>query len=187
MSLDGYPEDRGLRYVAGFMYSLVVAVFWIPAAVVRRIARSWREIGTESWPRADGTITSGDVRVIHGWVIDYALGRLDYSYRVHGEYYSGHLVRQFADEQSAWDFVDSRRDQPVLVRYKDDHAEVSVVRSSDQMMLSNEAPVSLSSQLWQHWRDLLGGEAKNEDDESLRPREEEEDVDIGNDAQEPRK
>ena len=181
-----YSEDRGLRYVAGFVYSIVVAVFWIPAAVVRRIARTWREIGTEGWPRADGTITSGDVRVIHGWLIDYALGRLDYCYRVHGEYYSGHLVRQFADEQSAWDFVDSHRNQPVLARYRDDRAEVSVVRSSDQMMLSNETPVPVSSQLWQHWRDLLGSEPKNKNDENLSPSEKE-DADIRDKAVGPRK
>ena len=150
-----YPEDRGLRYVAGFIYSVVVALLWFPALLLRRIARSGREIGTESWPRADGTITSGGVSVIHGWLLDYALGRLDYCYRVHGEYYSGHLVRQFADEQSAWDFVDAQRDHPVLVRYKDDRADVSVVLSSDQMMLSNETHAPLISQLWQHWRDLL--------------------------------
>ena len=155
MSLEGYPADRGLRYVAAFVYSVVVAILWFPALAVRHIARAWREIGTDSWPRADGTITSGGVTVIHGWLLDYALGRLDYCYRVHGEYYSGHLVRQFADEQSAWDFVDAYRDQAVLVRYKDDRADISAVLSSDQMMISNVMPVPLISQLWQHWRDLL--------------------------------
>ena len=186
MPFDDYPEDNGLRYVVAFVYSVVVAVLWFPAFAVRRIARGWREIGTEGWPRADGTITSGDVIVIHGWLIDYALGRLDYCYRVHGEYYSGHLVRQFADEQSAWDFVDARRDEPVLVRHKDDRGEISVVLSSDQMMLSSETPVPLISQLWQHWRDLLRGEARDQADEDL-SQDEEQDVDIRNETQAPRK
>ena len=137
MPYDEYPADKGFRYVVAFVYSIVVAGLWIPAFLTRRIVSILREVGTESWPRADGTITSGDVKVIHGWLVDYALGRVDYCYRLHGEYYSGHLVRQFADEQAAWDFVDSHRDKPILVRYKDDHADISVFRESDQLALSN--------------------------------------------------
>lgn len=109
MSFDDYPEDRGLRYFVAFVYSVLVAILWIPAAIIRRIGRAWRDMGTEGWPRADGTTTSVDVKVIHGWLVDYALGRVDYCCRVHGEYYSGHLVRQFADEQAAWEFVDARQ------------------------------------------------------------------------------
>jgi hypothetical protein len=165
MPFDGYPEDRGFRYVIAFVYSVVIAVFWIPAFVIRHLSRTLREIGAENWARADGSITSGNVKVIHGWLADYALGRLDYCYKVHGEYYSGHCVLQFADEQAAWDFVDARRDKPVLVRYKDDRAETSVLRESDQLTFSNNsAPPDLASQIWQHWSDELRGEPEHQDE-----------------------
>lgn len=179
MPFDDYPEDRGFRYLVAFVYSVVVAILWIPAAVLRRIRGAWREVGTEGWPRAEGTITSVDVKVIHGWLVDYAIGHLDYGYRVHGEYYSGHFVRQFADEQAAWDFVDARRDQPIMIRHKDDDAELSILGSSDQMALAGETSAPLSSQVWRHWRDLLRRETREETDEDFVPGEPEEEDGVG--------
>jgi hypothetical protein len=74
MAYDEYPDERGLRYPVAILYSLVVAAFWIPAFVLRRTARFATEIGVDSWPRANGSVTAGTVKVIHGWVVDYALG-----------------------------------------------------------------------------------------------------------------
>jgi hypothetical protein len=177
MPFDGYPEDRGFRYVVAFVYSVAVAVFWIPAFVIRRLHRILRDIAAENWPRADGTITSGDVKVIHGWLADYALGRLDYCYKVHGEYYSGHCVSQFADEQAAWEFVDARRDKPVLVRYRDNHAGASVLRESDQLAFSNDsAPSDLASQVWQHWSDELRREPQHQEENNASVESDEHDI-----------
>lgn len=157
MRYDDYPDERGLRYPVAFVYSIVVAFLWIPAFVLRRFRRSFRELGADSWPRANGSISAGNVKVIHGWILDYALGRLDYSYRVAGEYYAGSIIRQYPDEQAAWSFVDARRDKPVVVRYKDDQAQASVVLEPDQQPFccGNTAP-SFCSMVWRHWRDQIG-------------------------------
>jgi hypothetical protein len=115
-----------------------------------------RELGVENWPRANGSIATTDVKVIHGWVVDYALGRLDYSYTVAGEYFAGSVTRQFPDEQAAWTFVDARRYKPVVVRYKDDKAQASVLRDADQdLSWREETGAGLFAMTWQHWCDEL--------------------------------
>jgi|SRR5579863_1106555 hypothetical protein len=152
-------EAKPLGYAAAFLYSLVIAVLWLPAFVLRRAGRFVREAGVESWPRANSSITAGNVKVIHGWIVDYALGQLDYSYRVAGEYYAGSITRQYPDEQAAWDFVDPRRGKHVVVRYKDDRAQTSVLRDADQetSWTPDTAP-SLFAMVRQHWRDELRDE-----------------------------
>lgn len=166
MSFDDYPENEGLPYVAAFFYSLVVAVLWLPAFALRRIARFLREAGTDSWPRANGSITACDVKVIHGWVVDYALGRLDYSYRVAGEYYAGSITRQYPDEQAAWDFVDAHRGEPVIVRYRDDKSQTSVLRPADQGPSWNSQPqAGLLEMVWHHWGDELRGDPPSPDED----------------------
>ena len=156
MEYDSFSREKGFGYAVAFLYSLVVAVFWLPVLVLRRARRFAREAGVENWPRANGSVTAGNVKVIHGWVVDYALGQLDYSYRVAGEYYAGGITRQYPDEQAAWDFVDARRGKPVVVRYKDDHAQASVLRDADQeLSWIHRTEPSLLAMVWQHWRDEL--------------------------------
>lgn len=159
MAYDEYPDEKGLRYPVAFLYSLVIALFWVPAFVLRRTARFVRELGAENWPQANGLVTGGNVKVVHGWVVDYAIGQLDYSYRVAGEYYAGSVNRQYPDEQAAWNFVDARRGKPVVVRHKDDKAQASVLLDADQDPCWSKGPEpSLPVMVWQHWRDELPGE-----------------------------
>jgi hypothetical protein len=162
-------ESKPLGYAVAFLYSLVIALFWIPAFLVRRLSRVLSEIGVDSWPRANGSITGSNVKVVHGWVADYALGRLDYCYRVAAQYYAGSITRQYPDEQAAWDFVDARQDKAVVVRYKDDHAQSSALRDVDQDLSWNGAAgPGLLSMVWNHWRDELRGEKPTApDDEEL--------------------
>ena len=80
-----------------------------------------------------GTITTCNVKAVHGRFIDYALGQIGYSYEANGSYYSGYFVRQYNDEQDAWTFVDANRDRQLLVRYRLDDPSVSVLRETDQV------------------------------------------------------
>ena len=166
MDDDAFPREKVLGYAVAFLYSVVVAALWIPAFALRRTGRFVRQVGVESWPRANGSITAGSVKVIHGWVVDYALGRLDYSYRVAGEYYAGSFTRQYPDEQCAWDFVDAHRDRPVVVRYKDDNAQASALLDTDQDATwaegSGEGQFAM---VWRHWRDELRGEQQRDTDD----------------------
>jgi hypothetical protein len=142
---------KAMGYVSLGVYSVLLAIFWWPALVLRKVATSFREFGVDSWPRANGSITKGNVKAAHGWILDLALGELEYTYRLRGEYYSGSMTRQFPDEQSAWDFVDSHRDEPVIVRYRDDKPEDSVLLVADQGVAWAPGPgPGLLSQVWQH-------------------------------------
>src|SRR3974390_1263949 len=123
---------KALGYLSLGVYSVLLAIFWWPLLVLRNIARSFREFGVDSWPRANGSITNRKGNAIHGWIVDYALAEMEYTYKVHGDYFSGSMTRQFPDEQVAWDFVDTHRDEPVVVRYRDDKPEVSKLLVSDQ-------------------------------------------------------
>lgn len=170
MAYDPFWRTRPLQYAVEFIYSLVVAVWWAPALAVRRLGRVLREIGSENWQRANGSITAGDVTVIHGWIVDYALGRLDYSYTVAGDFYAGSFTRQYPDEQSAWDFVDANRGKHVIVRYKTNNAQASTLRDADQDLSWNGiSDPSVLAMVWQHWRDELRTEQQvHSDDEHLK-------------------
>jgi hypothetical protein len=89
----------------------------------------------------------------------------EYGYRVHGEYYSGHFSRQYADEQIAWSFVDSLDGKSVMLRFKDNNAECSVLREADQDPSWSEYlfPAVLG-QVSQHWRDELRSDLVDEDE-----------------------
>ena len=162
-------RTRPLQYALAFLYSVVVALFWFPALGLRRIVRIAKEMDVESWPRADGSITGGGVKVIHGWILDYAVGHLDYSYRVSGEYYAGGITRQYADEQAAWEFVDTRRGRNAMIRYRDDKPQISVLRERDQEFLWGPQPQpGFFIQLWHHWCDELRPEPRTpRNDEEL--------------------
>jgi hypothetical protein len=168
-------DPKVLGYAVAFVYSIVVAFLWIPALVIRRIGRLVREIGSESWPRADGSIADGTVQVIRGWIVDYAIGQLDYSYRVHGEYYAGNINRQFTDEQAAWEFVDSCRQKPVVVRYRDDSPQKSVLLEADQDPGWTLQPTAGPLQdIRQHWSDELRRDPMTDpDDENVEDKVEE--------------
>ncbi len=166
---DPFWRTRPLQYAVVLFYSIVVCLLWVPVFGVRRIARYAREIGVESWPQTNGTISGGDVNVIHGWILDYAVSRLEYTYRVGGEYFAGRVTRQYADEQAAWDFVDARRGKNALIRYRDDKAETSVLREADQRFLwGPELQPGFFVQVWRHWSDELRREPSAvRDDEEL--------------------
>jgi len=168
---DDSPFDklRPLGFAVAFLYSLVIALFWIPAFLVRRSSCVLSEIGVDSWPRANGSVGGTNVKVVHGWVVDLAVGRLDYSYRVAGQYYAGSVTRQYPDEQAAWDFVNARQDKVVVVRYKADRAQSSTLRDADQDLAWNDhRERGLLAMVWNHWRDeLRGGKPTAPTDEDL--------------------
>lgn len=73
----------------------------------------------------------------------------------------------------------------IRYEYEEDHAEVSILRSSDQMVLANEPSAPLSSQVWRHWQDLLRSGPKDQKEEDLVD-DEKEGVDITTDPEGPR-
>lgn len=119
-------------YIRAHLTSLLVsyagallAASWF---MFKRLPELIRSIRAASWPISEGRIETIDVSTFR----EQALAELGYSYVVEGERYSGYYSRQFADEQHGWDFADALRGQRVVVRYRDDHPGVSVLRATDQ-------------------------------------------------------
>ncbi len=63
----------------------------------------------------------------------YYIARIDYSYSVNGEYYSGYFEKIFLRERSADRFVATMKGQAVFVRANPHRPERSVLRAEDQM------------------------------------------------------
>ena len=125
-------QSRVPTLVYEILAGLAVMAFSFLAFTFRTVATSMRDRRAQTWPAARGSVVSCDVKTYHGRFSDYAVGVLGYSCEVNGEYYSGYFRRQYNDEQTAWTFVDSRRDTPVVVRYKASDPETSVLRDEDQ-------------------------------------------------------
>jgi hypothetical protein len=133
MQFNSFWRTRPLQYLAQLLFSLALVVFSVFALALRKLAQTTREARAESWPSANGAITTCDVKVVYGRFIEHALGQEGYAYSIDGNYYSGYFVRQYRDEQLAWVFVDSLKDKQVLIRYKAGDPQVSVLRAGDQV------------------------------------------------------
>lgn len=115
-------------YLGYFAFVLVVAAVTSICLLIRRIPGWIRSVRAASWPIAQGTIESVNVKTVSG----QSLGELAYSYAANEERYSGYFFLQFADEQDAWEAVNPLKGQAIYVRYQSQNAAVSAVRSSDQ-------------------------------------------------------
>ena len=78
---------------------------WPPSLALpscsRKMLRCVRESQAEGWQVTSAQVTSGDVTVIHGRFLDYAIANVGYAYSISDAYYSGYVTRQFWDEQRA--------------------------------------------------------------------------------------
>ena len=103
---------------------LAVAVWAVFEARRRFVVRR-----AESWPEVLGTIESVEVSGIRSWPEwkSSFTARVNYSYRVEDSWFAGQVKRRFNDEQKAWDFVGQLRGKAVLVRYKPNKPEKSVI------------------------------------------------------------
>jgi hypothetical protein len=124
-------DGRALAYIGSIFLSVGIVVFGGIVFLFRELRRNLRERGREMWQPASAQITSGDVKAIHGRGVDYAIGSVGYAYSVQDTYYSGYLERQFWDEQSAWTFVDGCQNRPVMIKYKPNKPQTSLLALRD--------------------------------------------------------
>lgn len=85
------------------------------------------------WYTIDGTVELGSVEEHEIRFISYYIARLDYSYSVNNEYYSGFCERTFLREKSADAFVAAIKGQKTLVRSHPNRPERSAVLKQDQI------------------------------------------------------
>lgn len=93
-------------------------------------------LGTGNWPLSKGKIESGIVvqkREREFWyLISYYVCEIGYSYTVGGEYYSGYFERTFFSKKAAQKFSESLKGRDVMIRYKRNSPDLSVLRRQDQ-------------------------------------------------------
>lgn len=115
------------------LITLALVVIVGAALVIRGVAWSRvKELLARSWLMCQGTVEFGNVEERHTRYKNLYVGRLDYSYSVNGEYYSGFYEKIFVWESGANRFVDAMKKQAVFVRYKPNHPERSALLKDDQ-------------------------------------------------------
>jgi len=103
------------------------------AVVIRGLA--WNHVKrllAGAWATNQGTVEFGNVEERRTRYGRYYIARIDYSYSVNGEYYSGDLQKLFVRERSADRFVGDMEGQTVFVRSHPSHPERSALLKQDQ-------------------------------------------------------
>lgn len=105
----------------------------VVALAIRSLA--WSQVKgllARGWLTCQGTVEFGSVEERSTRYKNLYIGRIDYSYSVNGEYYSGYLERVFIWEGSANRFVEGMKNQMVFVRYQLERPERSALLKQDQ-------------------------------------------------------
>jgi multisubunit Na+/H+ antiporter MnhB subunit len=117
-------REAGGSFVTGAILGLAVIL-----ALVGFEFSQWMKFrGADSWPAAQGTIESLDVKEVRTRSAHYFALDAAYSYSVNGEYYSGRFAKSFETESEASDYAASLKGRPVSVRYKAADAGTSCLR-----------------------------------------------------------
>jgi Protein of unknown function (DUF3592) len=86
-----------------------------------------------SWHTIQGTVELGSVEEHEIRFISYYIARIDYSYSVDKDYYSGFWERAFLREKSAESFVAAMKGQKIVVRSHPNRPDRSTVLRQDQI------------------------------------------------------
>ena len=114
-----------IRYIIALAVFSALVAGWFFLKRSHGLIRSLRAV---NWPVTDGRVEIVKVTAFG----EQALAEIGYCYLVEGNRYSGYYTRQFGDEQHAWSYADSLRNQQVVVRYKRKYPKISALRSADQ-------------------------------------------------------
>jgi len=119
--------------LAGDDVFTVVFVAALALFLIRSLAwNSIKRLFAGGWATSQGTVEFGNVEEHRTRYGRYYVARIDYSYSVSGEYYSGFLERLFFRESSADRFVGSMKGQMVFVRSNSNHPDRSALLKQDQ-------------------------------------------------------
>jgi hypothetical protein len=114
----------------------VFTILFVAAVVLLTFrALAWnyvKRLRAGGWATSQGTVEFGSVEERRTRYGRYYIARIDYSYSVNGEYYSGDLQRLFFRESSADRFVGTAKGQMVFVRSNPNHPDRSALLKQDQ-------------------------------------------------------
>ena len=112
---------------------LVVFLVIASAAAIRVFAWNYvKGVLAGGWLQTQGRVEFGSVEERRVRYITYYIARVDYSYSVNSEYYSGYFERVFLRESSADRFVAAMKGQQIFVRSHPQKPERSAMRLQDQ-------------------------------------------------------
>lgn len=119
-------------YVALFL-NLAPLIIFLAMGAWFAARRWWKQRGAETWPQTTATVESAGPRRVqvlnHGAVI----AEVAYSYSVGGEYYAGFIQQESPSEDAADRFAAAfPAGRKLIIRYRADKPEVSVVLPQDQ-------------------------------------------------------
>jgi len=111
----------------------VIFLIAVTALLIRTLAWNYvKSLLARGWLTHHGTVEFGSVEERRTRYKNYYAARIDYSYAVNGEYYSGYLERLFFRESSADKFVAAMKGQMVFVRSNPNRPERSALLKQDQ-------------------------------------------------------
>jgi hypothetical protein len=111
----------------------IVFLFAVTALLIRTLAWNYvKSLLARGWMTHHGTVEFGSVEERRTRYKNYYAARIDYSYSVNGEYFSGNLERLFFRESSADKFVAAMKGQMVFVRSNPNRPERSALLKQDQ-------------------------------------------------------
>jgi len=105
----------------------------VTALAIRGLAWNYvKSLLAGGWATSQGRVEFGNVEERRTRYGSYYIARIDYSYSVNGEYYSGYLEKLFFWESSADRFVGAMKGQAIFVRSNPNHPELSALLKEDQ-------------------------------------------------------
>ena len=115
---------------------LILLLFFIvvAAALATRVL-AWNYVKgflASGWSMTQGHVEFGSVEERHIRYIKYYVARIDYSYSVNNEYYSGFFERVFLRESSADRFIATMKGQVIFIRSHPNRPERSALLQQDQ-------------------------------------------------------
>lgn len=117
---------------SGDIFTAILVIVAI-LLVIRGLA--WNQVKAllaRGWLTHQGTVEFGSVEERRTRYKNLYIARIDYSYSVNGEYYSGYMERLFFLESSADKFVAAMKGQMVFVRSNPNRPERSAMLKQDQ-------------------------------------------------------
>jgi hypothetical protein len=133
-AIDGREAPHLALYVtSGDAVFPVLVLIAAIALLVRGLA--WNQVKAllaRGWLTHQGTVEFGSVEERRTRYKNLYIARIDYSYTVNGEYYSGYLERLFFLESSADRFVAAMKGQMIFVRSNPSRPERSALLKQDQ-------------------------------------------------------
>jgi hypothetical protein len=108
--------------IAGIFFFALRRILWNKA----------NSLVAQGWPSNHGTIEFGSVQEQRTRYFTYYIARIDYSYSVNGEYFSGYKEKLFFRESSADKFVAPMKGLMVFVRANPQKPQRSALLPRDQ-------------------------------------------------------